>query len=389
MTAVAVPQRGMRRRANAVNVWPSSFLYRWLLRLGVAVPTFALLYWVTQILPLANTANDRLAARGDLIVWGASDLYWVAKVFPPLSAALSSIIRGNGLAMLAIAALVIGLLSQRAMGVLRRRQFGWPATFAVLATIWLSPALYFLASRDLQSILGLALLLLALDSLETFVVNRSTEHGFWAGIALGVAVMVDPSMWVFVVIIAAIGPFIAERSGHLGPGSHGATAIVLSFPALAALGFWIFVSWWFTADALGVLRGFADPWFPGGVGGSARAAGSSLVFSLASSPLFLVAYTMRLRLGELRRLVAPTVAVVGMVLALWLGVRSAGGHSYLLMILLYIVVLSPMRPSRRRQGLIIGSALAQLVLAWFLPLVRGSSSPIGSWVRDLWQAIFG
>lgn len=382
-------ERVARAQRKPVSIWPRSARNRWLIRAAVTVPVLAILLTIARLDPSPWTSNDALAARGELIDWGSGDLSWVAGVFPPLSAALSSLLQGNGTAFLVVASVVIGLTMQRCMGVLRRRKFSWPTTVLVLATVVLSPQLYFLATRDLQSILGLALLLLALDSLEVFVVRRATEQGFWAGIALGVAVMVDPSMWVYALIVAAVGPLIADRSGHLGQGAHTATALVLAFPAAAALSFWIFVSWWFTSDPLAVLRGFANPWFPGGVGASAKAAGVVFVLALLMSPLFVIAVLVRIRLGQHRVLIAPAIALLGLFLSLWLGVRSPGGHSYLVMVILYVVMLSPFRPTSKRQSLIRAAAMLQLLLAWLAPLLRGDQSIVGQWIRELASVVTG
>ncbi|GAA2518270.1 hypothetical protein [Rarobacter incanus] len=374
------------RKLQPIDSWPPTSTERWLLRLAIAVPVFVGLWLIHIYDPDAATSNTALAARGALIDWGSSDLSWIAGVYPPLSAALSALVGGHQVAFIAIAAAVIGMTGQRALGVLHRRKFGNLATALVMGTYLLSPQLFFLASRDLQSILGLALLMLALDSLETFVVKRATEQGFLAGISLGVAVMVDPSMWIYALIIAAVGPFIADRSGHLGRGAHTATAVVLAFPAAAALLFWIFVSWWFTADPVSVVTGFANPWFPGGVVESGRAALISVALTLLASPLFVSAYVIRVIGGQVRRLIAPTIAMTGMAVSVWLGVRTASGHSYIVAILLYLVMMGPQSPSKRRRVVICTAAAIQLVLAWAIPLLR-EGSIIGQWIITMTRAL--
>lgn len=336
---------------------------------------------LSQDSPWVPEANRALAARGDLVQWGDTSLTWTADVFPPLGAALASLLGGNLLAMNLVAAAVIGLTLQRLSAVLVREGFGPWAVGAVLSVLVLTPPLYFLAANDLASLLGVALLVLALDGIASFVERQSTEAGFRAGLALGVAVMVDPGAWLYALTLAAVAPFFVRRAGRSGRGAHTATVAVLLFPAVAAVLFWLYVSWWFSADPLG---GMADAaaggWFPGGVAESATAAGRAMALTILGAPLVLIGFTIR-AVREPWSLIAPGIALVGLYLSLWFGLRAPVGQSYVVLTALYVLLIAPRAPSRRRQVLIVVAAAVQLVIGWLVVLTSGGT--LGDWVRTV------
>jgi hypothetical protein len=245
----------------------------------------------------------------------------------------------------------------------------------------LTPPLYYLAANDLEALLGIALLVIALDGVASFVEDRSTEAGFRAGLALGVAVMVDPGAWLYALTLGAVAPFIAGRAGQLGRGANRATVAVLLFPAVAAVAFWLYVSWWFSADPLGGMENAASAgWFVGGVGSSAASAAVSILLGIVSVPLFWVAAGFRVA-RDPASLIAPGIAVVGLFLSLWFGLRQSSGQTYVLLTALYVLLLAVRRPTGARRGLIVGVAVVQVALLW--ALVLGGDSVLGQWVRSV------
>jgi hypothetical protein len=379
--ASPIPQPQVRTaRRSAADVWPIRPLERWLLRLALALP-FVTVALLSRTSPWVAEANERLIARGELVQWGDTSLGWTAEVFPPIAAALSSVLRGSELAMNLLAAAVIGFTLQRLAGVLVRRGFGlWP-TVAVLGTLVLTPPLYYLAANDLQALLGIALLVIALDGIASFVEDRSTEAGFRAGLALGVAVMLDPGAWLYALTLGAVAPFFARRAGRSGRGANRATVAVLLFPAVAAVVFWLYVSWWFSSDPLGGMEdAAANGWFVGGVGASAATAATSIALGVLSVPLFWVAAGFR-AVRDPWTLIAPGIALVGLFLSLWFGLRESGGQTYVVLSALYVLLLAVRRPSHARRWVIIGASVLQIVLLW--GLVLGGGSVLGDWVRSV------
>lgn len=371
----ARPARRPSPRGLAADTWPIRASERWLLRLALAFP-FVLVALLTQDSGFVPAVNRALAARGELIQWGDTGLGWMAEVFPPLSAALASLVGGSDLALNLVAAVVLGFVLQRLAGVLARRGVGLWGTAAVLGTLVFTPQLYFLAASDLQSLLGLALVVIALDGIASFVEERDTEAGFRAGIALGVAVMVDPGAWFYAIVLGLLAPFFAGRAGREGRAANRATVAVLMFPAIGAVAFWLYASWWFSADPWGGLEASAvQGWFPIDAGSAALLIGQGIV----SVPLFLVAVGFRLA-RDRWSLIAPLIAIVGLYLSLWAGLRQAGGQTYVLLTALYVLLLVARRPSRVRRRVILLTALAQIVIAWGV-LLLVADSPIYDWLR--------
>lgn len=363
---------------SAPDTWPARPVERWLLRLALALP-FVVVALVSQRSTWLPAANVELAARGDLVRWGDTDVSWMADTFPPLSAALSSLLGGRELWLNLLAAGVIGFTLQRLAGALVRRGLGGWASAAVVATLALTPPLYYLAANDLQALLGLALVVLALDQIASFVEQHATEAGFRAGLALGLAVMIDPGAWLYALTLAAVAPFFARRAGRTGRGANRATVAVLIFPAAAAVAFWLYASWWFSADPVGGLgQSAVAGWFPGGVGPSAGRAALLVAQGLMSVPLFVVALGFR-AVRDRWSLIAPLIAVTGLFASLWLGVRSASGQTYVLLTALYVLLLAVRQPTRARRVVVGAAAVAQAVLIWVL--VLAGDSELGQWLR--------
>ncbi|MBD3779714.1 MAG: hypothetical protein IE923_10680 [Micrococcales bacterium] len=372
--------RATASRLPAPDTWPARPGARWLLRLAFAAP-FVVVALVSRASPWRAVANEELAARGALIRWGDAALTWTAEVFPPLSAAAASVLGGDLLLMSLFAAAVLGFTLQRLAGVLVREGHGPWATAAVVAALVLTPPLAYLAANDLESLLGIALVVLALDGIASFVERRSTEAGFRAGLAMGVLVVLEPGGWLYALGLAATAPFFARHAGRAGQGATSATVAVLLFPAVAAVLFWLYLSWWFSDDPLGgFARATADGWFPGGVGASAVSAARQMALSLLAAPLVLVAGTVR-GLRDPWSLIAPGIALVGLYLSLWLGLRTPAGQTYVVLTALWVLLLAPRNPSPRRRLLVVGAALLQIAIAWLVVLTTGTT--LADWVSAL------
>jgi hypothetical protein len=364
-------------RGLAPDTWPIEPSQRWLLRLALAFP-FLLVALLTQGSGFVPVANRALSARGDLIEWGDTGLGWMAEIFPPLSAAISAVVGGSDLALNLVAAVVLGFVLQRLAGVLARRGVGLWGTAAVLGTLVLTPPLYYLAASDLQSLLGLALVVIALDGIASFVEERNTESGFRAGLALGVAVMVDPGAWFYAIVLGVLAPFFARRAGRLGRGANRATIAVLMFPAIGAVAFWLYASWWFSADPWGGLEASAtNGWFPI----SAATAAELIAQGMLAVPLFVVAFGFRL-VRDRWSLIAPLIAIAGLYLSLWSGLRQAGGQTYVLLTAMYVLLLVAREPGRRRRRVILWTAVAQIAVGWAVLLLL-ADSPIYLWLRTV------
>lgn len=309
--------------------------------------------------------------------WGDSDLRWLSDVYPPLSSALASLLGQHQLLYVVVGAVVVARSGQRLIGVLHREGHGtWPMAAVLLAAVAAPPTLY-LVSQDLESVLSIALVGVALDGIGSFVERGSTEAGFRAGLALGLAVMVDPTAWVFAAMLAAVATFFTRRAGHSGRSAHVATVAVLLFPAVAAIAFWLYLGRWFDPDPWPTPGQLAAQLFPSGPAAAARTATGDLLLGLAVSPLTLVAVGFRV-VRDRWSLIAPAFAVVGLWGSLFLGLRTSGGHVYLLMLVLYVTLLAVRRPTPARKVVITVSALVQLALVWWVSLTF--EGPVREWL---------
>lgn len=328
----------------------------------------------------SDSANAALAARGARIQWGDASLHWIGEVFPPLSVALASLLGSSSIAYAVVAALVVAGSAQRLTGVLVRGRFGRWASAAVALALLAAPPTLYLVTNDLQSILGVALVAVALHGIGSFVLNGSTEAGFRAGLAMGVAVVVDPAAWLYALVLAAAAPFFARRAGRQGPMSHVATVAVLVFPAAAAMGFWAYLTWWFVPDPGESLRAIFFSGFDNGAGVSPTESALMVLLGLAASPLALIAaYSRSIR--DPWTLIAPAIGLTGLWASLWLGLREVGGQTYLMLLVLYITLLAERAPRRTERAVITVAAIAQLGIIWWLSLNQAAA--VKDWLTEL------
>jgi hypothetical protein len=275
------------------------------------------------------------------------------------------------------AAVVIALTTARLTGVLVQRGFGVIPTIVVTMAFVASPPVLQMISVDLECTLGLALVALGLDGIASFVGSRSTEAGFRAGLAFGLAVMIEPDAWPYVLAIGLGAPLIARRAGHRGASSGMATIAVLIFPAVAAITFWWYLAWWFSRLTFGGIEHHVHMWFITGAGPAAATASGILLHALASAPLFVAAAAIK-TVTDPWRLAAPAIAIAGMWLAQWFGVATPSGQAYGLLMFLYIINLAAMSPNRRRKQLIVAVAVLQIALVWWISVYSGMFS---LWLR--------
>ncbi|MFI1990671.1 hypothetical protein [Actinoplanes sp. NPDC020271] len=116
----------------------------------------------------------------------------------------------------------------------------------VAAFIVAAPGLAICAvgTTDLPSMIGMALVVVALDGYLRFVVEGQTLGGFVAGITLACAAVCDLATLVYMAALAAAVPFLA---GTWARQVRATTAIlaVLAFPSVAVYLGWLYVRWRF------------------------------------------------------------------------------------------------------------------------------------------------
>lgn len=146
--------------------------------------------------------------------------------------------------------LVVSILVVLASGVWchvlagRLHRNGVPRIVAAFVVVAPGLAICVVGTNDLPSMIGMALVVVALDGYLRFVVEGQTLGGFVAGITLACAAVCDLATLVYMAALAAAVPFLA---GTWARQVRATTAIlaVLAFPSVAVYLGWLYVRWRF------------------------------------------------------------------------------------------------------------------------------------------------
>lgn len=230
--------------------------------------------------------------------------------------------------------------------------------------IMATPSAWFVITQDVAAVMGLCLLVVAIDGFERFAMDGHTIGGFVTGLALGAAVLCDPAAVLYALALSAAAPLIAIARYRGSPGVTQATLLVFAFPTVAALGAWWFVEWRFTGSAFHTVRNDLDLFaFRGGLGETIVRELRRLVGVIGRSPLFVaVAIVM-----ALRRPISMLGGYLLPLLALLLGWTIGLVYPDVLAVVLLATLAAMTIPERIGRGdhlLIAAGVGAQLVVAW-------------------------
>jgi hypothetical protein len=384
MASAATSLRAPAFRSWRQDRWPRSTHARWSLRLALAAP-YVLFAELTSSISGASAANIALERRAAALHWSFG-LGWVNRSYPPIPLVLARLLPDEPRSLAVLGALCTGILVQLTAERLLLRSIP-PATAALLtASVAVMPVFWFVATTDLSTFLTLCFLSVALTGLLDFTFNHSTDSGFIAGIAFGLATMCDLAALSYA-IAGGLAAFIVPPSARDTRefARRRAAATVVLFPSVAAMLGWIFLEWRFTGNWT---RSFtiADPTllvFDHGVWGAFRSALGSTVHDLAFTPLLVVAATLLLTRRPSASL--AVAAMVGCVLVdSWLGLGIGGASTVLLLAAVSLVVL-PERPSPHERLLVWSAAILQVAVG-FLGLSIGLPM-VAHWLSHLLGAI--
>ena len=187
------------------RLWPDSGARRWAASVGLAAPMIVLAV-VADRRAGASAGTTLLIERGALVrSEGFDGLRWA---YPPIPTFVAGIL--DEALVVSIAGCVLG---GAAGFVVIQRMYarGLPAWLQVLivASIGLVPSTWYVFTQDTDGMMGLALLVIALDGFERFAMEGETLGGFVTGLALGAAVVCDPSAIVYAVALAVAAPLAA------------------------------------------------------------------------------------------------------------------------------------------------------------------------------------
>src|SRR5271155_4209114 len=227
--------------------WPSRASARWALRLALSLP-FIAISDLSTALGSPSQINEQLVRHAQSLTW-TSGVGWVSHAYPPFTLVIAKLLPGGQATLGNAGAIFAAILIQVIIERLVLRAFSLPAAAVITATLVITPMFMYTATQDFPAFVSLCLLSVSLTRLLDFLVNRSTESGFIAGITFAIASMSDIAVPVFVAA-AAVATLVvspATRATYDIARRRAALAVVL-FPSVAAIGGWIFLQWRFTGS---------------------------------------------------------------------------------------------------------------------------------------------
>lgn len=251
---------------------------------------------------------------------------------------------------------------------------------ALVAAIMATPAAWYVLTQDTAAVMGLSLLVVAIDGFERFAMEGETIGGFVTGLALGAAVLCDPAAVIYALALAAAAPLIAIARYRGERGVTQATVLVFAFPAAAALASWWFVEWRFTGSAFHTVRVDLDLFaFPGGFWSTVADALHRLGGVVLRSPLFVaVAIVMAIH-RPLSMLGGYLLPLLALVVGWTVGLNYPDVLAVVLLATLAAMTI-PERIGTPDHVLIAVGVVAELAIAWtWLP----SSSVVEPWLNRL------
>jgi len=316
-------------------------------------------------LGVAAPRNAQLHAHAAALTW-TSGLGWVSQSYPPLTLAIARVLPGGAFTLTLAGAICAGILVQLTIERLVLRSVPLRVAPLLVAGIVFTPVFWYAATQDFTAILTLTLLSVALTRLLDFVVNRSTESGFVAGLAFGAATMCAPAVPVFALAGGLATVLVSSETPREREFARARAAVaVVVFPSVAALAGWMFLQWRFTGSWVESFvhqsPGFFS--FKEGVIGSLDRAVSITTHDLVLAPLLVVtgAFVLRRRpLGSL----ACALPVVCVIADQWLGVPLSQTATVLLLAVMGLTVLPQHLTTSERCVLWIGVA-AQCGALWY------------------------
>lgn len=319
--------------------WPSRTSARWAARLLLALP-FVALGELASHLGLAAPLNAQLHSHAAALEW-TSGLGWVSQSYPPLTLAIARALPGGAFTLAIAGAVCAGILIQLTIERLVLRSVPLRVAPMLVAGIVFTPVFWYAATQDFSTILTLTLLSVALTRLLDFVVNRSTESGFMAGLAFGAATMCAPAVPVFALAGALATVLVSPEGGRVREFARTRAAVaVIVFPSAAALIGWMFLQWRFTGSWTASFAHESPGLFafPHGVVSSLNRAVSLTAHDLVLAPVLVITAGFLLSRRPMGSL-ACALPVVCVIADQWFGAPLSQTATVLLLAVMGLTVL--------------------------------------------------
>lgn len=265
--SASVRDRAHRRpERTRLDAFPRDPVFRWILRLALAVPYLAVAWAASQnaVLVRLYTPNHELLVHIAHIDWNRADVSWIGDIFPPLSTLLAAAIPGGEAGLSVAGALVAGIFLQKILEIMVQRKFRVGTVTIMMLALAANPLFAYTVTENFPAFLGLAFFGLGIADIVRFVAWGNTQSGFRAGLLLMLATLSDLSGFLYVLTAAAAAPFLRLGRRH-HQGARGANVLVIVFPTLAAIGSIAMLNLIFLGRPLGstgrgLLAGMAERW---------------------------------------------------------------------------------------------------------------------------------
>lgn len=344
--------------------WPSRTSARWAARLLMALP-FVALGELTSHLGLTTPLNAQLHAHAVALAW-TSGLGWVSQSYPPLPLAIARALPGGAFTLTIAGAVCAGILVQLTIERLVLRSVPLRVAPLLVAGVVFTPVFWYGATQDFGAILTLTLLSVALTRLLDFVVNRSTESGFVAGLAFGAATMCSPAVPVFALAGGLATVLVSAEAGRAREFARTRAAVaVIVFPSAAALAGWMFLQWRFTGSWVASFSHQSPGLFTfrGGPVAALEHAVSLTTHDLVLAPVLVITAAFVLRRRPFGSL-ACALPVVCVIADRWLGVPLSATATVLLLAVMGLTVL-PQHLTTSERCVLWAGVLAQFGALWY------------------------
>ena len=363
--SASVRDRAHRRpERTRLDAFPRDPVFRWILRLVLAVPYLVIAWAGSQSAVTARlyTPNHQLLVHIAHIDWNRADVTWIGDIFPPLSTLLAAVIPGGETGLAIAGALVAGVFLQKILEIMVQRNFRPGMTTIMMLALAANPLFAYTVTENFAAFLGLAFFGLGIADIVRFVAWGNTQSGFRAGLFLMLATLSDLSGILYVLTAAAAAPFLRLGRRHQ-QGARGANVLVIVFPTLAAIGSIAILNLIFLHRPLGstgraLIAGTAD-----------RFATIPHLFDQPSGWLLIApvlsAWVVALIVRRPGSILVSTLVFVAILGAFVIGLIPAGsaGNTFILMTLMAIALV----PTRREVITVVMMdivAVLQIAIAW-------------------------
>jgi len=311
-----------------------------------------------------SPAHGRLIAQTRAVLDDGFSFFDLGNVYPPAPILLAMLVGGSAVGLAVISSMLAGTALHASWERMVQLNVPLLTQLSMFASVMPLPSVWFLASQDVPTVGGLAMLTVALAGFIRFVSEADTSGGFIAGLFLAAAFLFDPAAIAYALALAVGTPFLASARYFREPAASRALISVLCFPIVAVLAGWAFLEWRFEETAftyltsdLGLLQfevsALADLW----------ASTIEVAKNVALTPVYAAVAVLLI----LRRPLTGfgfLIPVVGLVLVRWSGLFYSPTAA---LVLLTFIAMVSAPSSRSARWVLPAAATAQLAVNFALP----------------------